>query len=167
MGWIQPDRWIQAADGADVVLDRAFGQAAPCAEVLGEGVEFPFEFRVGRGGTKFSGNHANLLDCRLLAAGQVTFVRASGFGSVRPLIGGGEKIYGGRKDSNDSFMLIPEGPMGRDDRRSGPTVDGGAARRVGPIVLAELPEQQRNQHYHRGQRRDRDDEPEPEIACDY
>jgi hypothetical protein len=47
MGRIEPDRWMQAADGAEVVLDGAFGEAAPGAEVLGEGVELPFEFRVG------------------------------------------------------------------------------------------------------------------------
>ena len=75
MRWVQADGGIQPADGADVIVDSAFGQSAAGAEVLRKAIELPFEFCVERDG--MLSNHANLQCRRLAAVGQVTFVPAS------------------------------------------------------------------------------------------
>src|SRR5262249_6527039 len=67
-----------------------------------------------------------------------------------------------------SCRLIPEGSHKSINPRLGLGLDSVAGEpRVGPIVLAELPEQQRHLGYQRGQRRDRDDESEPEAAREW
>src|SRR5271157_1621909 len=85
--------------------------------------------------------------------------RLARFGPGRRLSAVKERNPSWEEDRNDSFILIPESSPESGDRRSGSGLDGGgAARRTGPIVLAELPEQQRDHGYKQRVSRDWDNE---------
>jgi hypothetical protein len=83
----------------------------------------------------------------------------------RAAYGRPREIPVGRKDRNDSFMLISEGSLGSGSRRPGRALSRGGTARLGPIVLAELPKQQHDHRYQRRQRRDRNHESDRVWDC--